>query len=100
MPAPIPFLAFGPQHDPIRDEVLAALAAVYDSQWYVLGEAVRGFEAEYRSAIAAVLAEATLEVPADQRPILGGRRGHHSEHLGHLLAVMQHIPRLYPDAKW
>ncbi len=36
-----------------------------------------------------MLAEATLEAPADQRPILGGRRGHHSEHLGHLLAVMQ-----------
>ena len=40
--------------------------------------------------IRAVLAEATLEPPADQRPILGGRRGHHSEHLGHLLAVMQY----------
>ena len=48
----------------------------------------RGFEGEYRSTIAAVLEEAKLEVPADQRPILGGRRGHHSEHLGHLLAVM------------
>ena len=60
----------------------------------------RGFESEYKTAIAAVLAEAKLEAPADQRPILGGRRGHHSEHLGHLLAVMQHIPRTYPDAKW
>ena len=44
-----------------------------------------------------MLAEAKLDVPADQRPILGGRRGHHSEHLGHLLAVMQypaaHLPR-------
>ena len=45
-----------------------------------------------------MLAEAKLEVPADQRPILGGRRGHHSEHLGHLLAVMQFLPRTYPDA--
>ena len=44
--------------------------------------------------------EAKLDAPADQRPILGGRRGHHSEHLGHLLAVMQHIPRTYPDATW
>ena len=60
----------------------------------------RGFESEYKSAIAAVLAEAKLEAPADQRPILGGRRGHHSEHLGHLLAVMQHIPRTYPGAAW
>ena len=60
----------------------------------------RGFEGEYKAAIAAVLAEAKLEAPADQRPILGGRRGHHSEHLGHLLAVMQHIPRTYPGARW
>jgi ring-1,2-phenylacetyl-CoA epoxidase subunit PaaC len=60
----------------------------------------RSFEEEYRSEIAGVLAEAHLEVPAEQRPILGGRRGHHSEHLGHLLAVMQFLPRTYPDAKW
>ena len=60
----------------------------------------REFEQEYRAAIASVLAEAKMDVPADQRPILGGRRGHHSEHLGHLLAVMQFLPRTYPDAKW
>jgi ring-1,2-phenylacetyl-CoA epoxidase subunit PaaC len=60
----------------------------------------RQFEDEYRSAIAAVLAEAKLQPPVDQRPILGGRRGHHSEHLGHLLAVMQYLPRTYPDAAW
>jgi len=60
----------------------------------------RRFEAEYRAEIGRVLAEANLAAPADQRPILGGRRGHHGEHLGHLLAVMQHIPRLYPDATW
>jgi ring-1,2-phenylacetyl-CoA epoxidase subunit PaaC len=60
----------------------------------------RNFEEEYRSAIAAILADAQLEAPAEQRPILGGRRGHHSEHLGHLLAVMQFLPRTYPDAIW
>jgi len=60
----------------------------------------RGFEDEYRSVLANVLGEAKLEVPAEQRPILGGRRGHHSEHLGHLLAVMQFLPRTYPDATW
>jgi ring-1,2-phenylacetyl-CoA epoxidase subunit PaaC len=60
----------------------------------------RMFEEGYRSAIAALLAEAKLEAPADQRPILGGRRGHHSEHLGHILAVMQFLPRTYPDAAW
>ena len=60
----------------------------------------RKLEAEYRGSLAVVLTEAKLETPPDQRPILGGRRGHHSEHLGHLLAVMQHLPRTYPDAVW
>ncbi|WP_310391084.1 DegT/DnrJ/EryC1/StrS family aminotransferase [Hymenobacter sp.] len=43
----LPFLSFSPQHQPIREEVLAALARVYDSQWYVLGQAVAEFEAAY-----------------------------------------------------
>ena len=60
----------------------------------------RGFEEEYRSVLSAALSDARLEVPADQRPILGGRRGHHSEHLGHILAPMQFLPRTYPDSKW
>ena len=60
----------------------------------------RGFEVNYRAAIGAVLSEAKLATPEDQRPIFGGRRGHHSEHLGHLLAAMQFLPRTYPDATW
>ena len=60
----------------------------------------RSFERDYRAAIGEVLGEAKLDVPPDQRPILGGRRGHHSEHLGHLLAVMQFLPRTYPDSVW
>ncbi|MDQ3074443.1 MAG: phenylacetate-CoA oxygenase subunit PaaC [Pseudomonadota bacterium] len=60
----------------------------------------RLFEDEYRADVARVLGEANLDAPTDQRPILGGRRGHHGEHLGHLLATMQHIPRSFPDATW
>lgn len=60
----------------------------------------RDFEREYRSTIGSVLAEAQMASPTDQRPILGGRRGHHGEHLGHILAVMQFLPRTYPDASW
>jgi ring-1,2-phenylacetyl-CoA epoxidase subunit PaaC len=65
-----------------------------------IGADLAALRADYDARIAAVLAEATLQPPPDQRPILGGRRGHHSEHLGHLLAVMQFLPRTYPDAKW
>jgi ring-1,2-phenylacetyl-CoA epoxidase subunit PaaC len=65
-----------------------------------IGADLAAFRADYDAQVAAVLAEATLEPPPDQRPILGGRRGHHSEHLGHLLCAMQFLPRTYPDASW
>ena len=65
-----------------------------------IGADVAAFRADYDAQVRAVLAAAGLEPPADQRAILGGRRGHHSEHLGHLLAVMQFLPRTYPDAVW
>ena len=29
-----------------------------------------------------------------------GKNGYHTEYLGYLLAEMQHLPLLYPDAKW
>jgi ring-1,2-phenylacetyl-CoA epoxidase subunit PaaC len=64
------------------------------------GPDLSAFRADYDRKIGAVIEEATLDRPRDQRPILGGRRGHHSEHLGHLLATMQFLPRAYPDAKW
>jgi ring-1,2-phenylacetyl-CoA epoxidase subunit PaaC len=50
--------------------------------------------------IDAVLVDATLERPASRRPVLGGRRGRHSEHLGHLLSEMQFLQRAYPGATW
>ncbi len=56
--------------------------------------------AAFDTRIAAVLTEATLPLPVYPRGIKGGRTGHHSEHLGHLLAVMQYLPRSYPDAVW
>ena len=65
-----------------------------------IGADVAAFRDDYDRRIRAILAEAGLEPPADQRPILGGRRGHHSEQLGHILAPMQFLPRTYPDSKW
>jgi ring-1,2-phenylacetyl-CoA epoxidase subunit PaaC len=50
--------------------------------------------------ISAALTEATLERPATRRPITGGRSGHHSEQLGHLLSEMQFLQRAYPGATW
>lgn len=48
-----------------------------------------------------VLGRATLELPAgDGAPPPNVRRGSHTEHLGHLLAVMQSTARAHPGAVW
>jgi ring-1,2-phenylacetyl-CoA epoxidase subunit PaaC len=47
-----------------------------------------------------VVAEATLSVPEVAPAVGGGRDGLHTEHLGHLLADMQHLHRSHPGATW
>ncbi len=48
-----------------------------------------------------VLQRAMLTRPADEAPQRrGGRRGMHSEHLGHMLATMQSVARAHPGASW
>ncbi|MDX1638954.1 MAG: 1,2-phenylacetyl-CoA epoxidase subunit PaaC [Balneolaceae bacterium] len=55
----------------------------------------------WKETVIEVLEEATLQVPDfDQHMVGGGRNGFHTEHLGHLLAEMQHLRRSYPDADW
>ena len=46
------------------------------------------------------LADATLKLPEKPYVQKGGRRGIHSEHLGFILAEMQHLQRAYPGAAW
>ena len=71
------------------------------------GLAERGIAADraalrpaFNARLEETLRAATLPLPTFPRAVVGGRRGHHSEHLGHLLAVMQYLPRTYPDARW
>ena len=52
------------------------------------------------AGISSVVAEATLELPTAAPVVGGGRRGLHTEHLGHLLADMQHLHRSHPGATW
>jgi ring-1,2-phenylacetyl-CoA epoxidase subunit PaaC len=47
-----------------------------------------------------VLQEATLVRPAAVPYQWHGKRGVHTEHLGHMLAEMQHLQRTYPGAQW
>ena len=50
--------------------------------------------------VAAVLNEATLKAPEEAFMASGGREGKHSEHLGYLVAEMQHLQRAYPGVTW
>ncbi len=61
----------------------------------------------WMDAVGKVLSRATLTLPGpaacakdDPSMATGGRRGHHTEHLGHLLAEMQILARSHPGADW
>ena len=56
--------------------------------------------APWQVDVSEVLTRATLTQPAVTYHQTGGRRGRHTEHLGHMLAEMQIVPRSYPGAKW
>lgn len=43
----IPFYSFEAQNQQIKNQVLAAMEEVFDSQWYVLGKSVQDFEEAY-----------------------------------------------------
>jgi len=57
-------------------------------------------QAAWLGRIEEILAEATLERPKDRPHSWHGKRGQHSEHLGYILAEMQHLQRTYPGARW
>ncbi len=54
----------------------------------------------WRAEIAAVVEEATLELPADGWMASGGRQGQHSEQFGYLIAEMQTMQHAYPGLSW
>lgn len=56
--------------------------------------------AQFDKTVSSVVSEATLCLPKGGWMQKGGRIGHHSEHLGHLLAELQHLQRSMPGAKW
>ena len=100
------------------DESHARMQAAIDDLWMYTGEMfapdatelalvdagiaadVRALVAPWRERVDAVLGEATLSAPRDTYMQQGGKRGVHTEHLGHLLAQMQVLQRAHPGARW
>lgn len=56
--------------------------------------------AQWDTTVDAVLADAGLARPVTSWAPTGGRRGVHTEHLGYLLAELQHVARAHPGATW
>lgn len=61
---------------------------------------VKLFEATWTEEIKNLFANANLVIPENTFMQTGGRKGVHTEHLAYLLAEMQALPRMHPDAKW
>ena len=99
------------------EESHARMQRALDSLWRFTGELVQFddvdqtlFEAgispdpdilvtRWKATVEETLEEATLVRPSyDAWMYTGGKVGHHTEHLGFLLAEMQYLPRTYPDA--
>ena len=89
-----------------------------DSLWRFTGELFTPDEIDERMAAAGIaaplaaaaerwsrrvaegLSQATLVRPPQQPHPWHGKRGVHTEHLGHLLGEMQHLQRTYPGVRW
>jgi ring-1,2-phenylacetyl-CoA epoxidase subunit PaaC len=98
------------------EESHARMQAALDAEWPWLDELFTPVDADLvaagtavdpealrdgvHSRVAAVVAEATLALPQVAPAVARGREGLHTEHLGYLLAEMQHLTRSHPGATW
>ena len=54
----------------------------------------------WKKQIEVVFEKANLKIPEIVFMQTGSRNTKHSEHLGYILAEMQYLPRMHPNAKW
>ncbi|MEH6444409.1 MAG: 1,2-phenylacetyl-CoA epoxidase subunit PaaC [Oceanospirillaceae bacterium] len=75
---------------PFETQLLATKTAV----------ARESLKEKWTAQVTAHIKASDLQIPEQQWQVVGGRKGDHSEHLGHLLANMQIIQRSYPGLEW
>jgi len=64
------------------------------------GPNLEALQRTWRENVAAIVTEATLQLPEDQWMEISGREGRHSEHFGYLIAEMQSMQRAMPGLNW
>jgi ring-1,2-phenylacetyl-CoA epoxidase subunit PaaC len=96
------------------DESHARMQAALDAEWPYVDELFAPLAASLAGRVvdpadlrgpvltdlSRVVVNATLTLPEVPPALGGGRQGLHTEHLGHLLAEMQHLHRSHPGATW
>lgn len=82
------------------DELLAPDALDEEMAAAGIGPSLTVLRTQWEKRVGAVLQEATLKRPPAARYLWHGKRGVHTEHLGHILAEMQHLPRTFAGATW
>ncbi len=65
-----------------------------------LGPRWSELRAPWLADMTALLDEAGLALPQDTAFCSTGKRGQHSEHMGHILSEMQYLQRAYPGGVW
>ena len=70
-------------------------------QEHKIAPSLQEIKLKWKETVEETLKEATLTVPeSPETNLSNGRKGEHSEYLGHILAEMQIVARSYPGAKW
>jgi ring-1,2-phenylacetyl-CoA epoxidase subunit PaaC len=84
------------------DQVWPYTAELFDPAGHLPGVATDPavLRPAWENHVIPILNEATLQLPQPAWRSRGGRDGLHTEHLGHLLAEMQHLHRSHPGATW
>ncbi len=85
---------------PYVAEIFEADAVDEQAQALRLGPRWADLREEWHAELAAVLAPAGLALPAERSFRSTGKSGRHSEHLGYVLAEMQHLQRAFPGGVW
>jgi len=65
-----------------------------------IGADLESIRPKWETIVRDVLSRATLTIPDDPPAMTGGRRGRHTESLGHMLSEMQIVARSHPGAEW
>lgn len=65
-----------------------------------IGADLEAIEPKWEGVVKDVLSRATLTIPDEPPAMTGGRKGRHTESLGHMLSEMQIVARSHPGAQW